>query len=171
MIIMKSFSSQNPILIESPEGGQIGQKWAKIRQFYKLCLISQKVFGKVSSNHTRWRLTMTSFYSQSAILAESPKGGQIGQKFVKICQFYKLCLLPRKLFDKFSFHRTKWILIMISFSSQKAILIESPEGGQIGQKWSKVCQFYKLCLITGKPCDKFSFNRTNWMLIMKSFSS
>ena len=30
---MTSFSSQNGILIELPEGGQVGQKWAKIRHF------------------------------------------------------------------------------------------------------------------------------------------
>ena len=151
-VIMTYLCSQNAILIESPEGGQIWQKWAKIRQFYKLCLISQKLLDKFSSNHTKWRLIVSSFCSQNANLIESPEGGHIGQKWAKIRQFYKLCLISQKLFDKFFSNHTKWRLIMTSFSSQNAILIESRDGGQ---KWAKIRQFYKLCLISQKLSDKF----------------
>ena len=37
--MMTSFSSENAILIESPEGGQNGQFRAKNGQFYKLNLL------------------------------------------------------------------------------------------------------------------------------------
>ena len=95
------FSTQNAILIESPEGGQMGQKWVKIRQFYKLCLISPKLSDEFSSYRSKCRLIITAFSSQNAILIELPKGGQIGQKWAKIRQFYKFCLISRKLSDEF----------------------------------------------------------------------
>ena len=153
---MTAFYSQNAILIESPEGGQMGQKWAKIRQFYKLCLISPKLSDEFSSYHSKCRLIITAFSSQNAILIELPKGGQIGQKWAKIYQFYKLCLIAQKQSDEFSSYCSKCRLIITPFSNQNAILIESPEVGQIGQKWAKIRQFYKLCLISPKLSYEFS---------------
>ena len=155
-LIMTSFCSRNAILIESPEGGQIGQKqWAKFRQSFKLYQISQKLCDEFSSYRTKWRLIMTACSSQNAILIESPEGGQIGQKWAKFRPFYKLCQISPKLSDEFSSYCTKWRLIMTACSSQNAILIESPESGQIGQKWAKFRQFYKLCLIPQKLSDVF----------------
>jgi len=50
--MMTPFSSGNAILIEMPEVGQIGQKAGKNGQFYKLCLISQKLSDEFFSNRT-----------------------------------------------------------------------------------------------------------------------
>ena len=83
--IMTPFSSENPILIESPEVGQIGQNRAKNGRFHKLCLISQKLSDNFSCNRTRWRPIMTPISCENAILIESPKVGanwaKLGQKW------------------------------------------------------------------------------------------
>jgi len=54
--MMTPFSSENAILIEMPEVGQIGQKTCKKAgkngQFYKPCLISQKLCDEFFSNRT-----------------------------------------------------------------------------------------------------------------------
>ena len=163
---MRFFSSLNAILIESPEGGQFGQKRAKIHQLYKHCLFSQKVFDEFYSNCTKWRPIMTSFSILNEILIESPKGGQIGQKQAKIHQFYKLCLFSLNLFDEFLSNCTNWRFIIIPFSVWNTILIESPEGGQIGQNWAKVHWFCKLCLFSQKLFDELFSHCTKWRLII-----
>ena len=145
----------------------MGKKLAKMANLRTWAKFSQKLSDKFFFNRTKWRLIMTSFCSQNAILIESPEGGQIGQKWAKIRWFYKLCLISQKLFDKFSFNGTKWIFIMTTFSSQSAIVIELPEGGQIGQKFTdftNFAYFLKNCLM------KFFSNCTKWRLIITSFS-
>ena len=102
----------------------MGKKWAKLANLRTWAKFSQKLSDKFFFNHTKWRLIMISFCSQNAILIESPEGGQIGQKWAKICQFYKLCLFFQKLFDEFFSHCTKWRVIMTACSSWNTILIE-----------------------------------------------
>ena len=86
-------------------------------------------------------------------------------------RFYKLCLISQKLSDNFSSYYTKWRPIMTPFFGENAILIESPEVGQIGQNWAKNGWFYKLCLISQKLSDNFSSNRTKWKPILTPFFS
>ena len=102
---MTAFSSENAILNWIVEGGQIGQIWAKFRQFYKLCLISQKLSDEFSFYRTKWRLIMTAFSSQNAILIGLPEGGQIWQKFGEISQI--LQILP-------NFSETIWWINFLS---------------------------------------------------------
>jgi len=47
---MTPFSSANAVLIELPEVGQMGKKWAKNMKFYKFCIISQKLFNELFLN-------------------------------------------------------------------------------------------------------------------------
>jgi len=139
--MLTAFYSENAILIESPEIGQIGRKWAKKRakigRFTNFLQFSQKPRGEFFFNRTKWSLIMIPISSENAILIESPEVGQIGQKVGKNRQFYKLCLISLKLCDEFFSNCIKWRFIMTPFSSAKAILIESLEVGQIGQKWPK----------------------------------
>ena len=147
---MRSFSIPNAISIESPEGWQIGQKWAKFHQIYKFSLFSQKVFDVKLLNRIKWSTIIPPFSSLNAISIELPKGGQ---KWAKIHKFYKLCLFSQKLFDEFLSNCNKWRPIMSSFSIQNAILIELPSGVQIGQKRQKFTNFtyfayfHKNCLM------------------------
>ena len=98
---------------------------------------------KFSSYHTKWRFIMTAFPIQNAVLIKLPEGGQIGQKWAKFRQFYKLCLISQKLSDEFSSYHTKWRVIMTACSSQNAILIESPQGWQNGRNFANCTNFAK----------------------------
>ena len=139
--IMMVFT-MNGVIMDSNEMIIMSQlRHFPLHHIYKLCLISQKLSDEFSSYCTKWRVIMTACSSQNAILIELPESGQIGPKWAKFHQFYKLCPISQKISDEFSSYCTKWRVIMTAFSSQNAILIESPKGGQIGQKWAKFCQF------------------------------
>ena len=107
----------------------------------------------------------TLFQTKTPFCLNSPKMGKLGRNGKKFANLSLLCLISWKLTGKFSFNHTKWIVILTSFSSQNAILIELPELRQIWQKWAKIHQFYKLWLISRIFCDKVSSNHSKWRLI------
>ena len=106
--------------------------WAKNGQFYNVCLISQNLSDEIFSNRTKWRPIITPFSGLNAILIESPEGGQIGQKWVKNGQFYKVCLISQKLCDEFIFLIESNEGSSLHLSAMKMPFWFSP---QIGQKW------------------------------------
>ena len=65
-------SVKTPFWLNRPKLGKSG----KIGQFYKLCLIFRYLWNELFSNHTKWRLIMTPFSSESAILKNGWKSGQ-----------------------------------------------------------------------------------------------